>query len=394
MISRRVADALEASSWIRKMFEEGDRLRVEHGADQVADLSLGNPILEPPPEAIAVLRRLIEENRPGVHRYMPNAGLLSTRTAVARHLESKTQIAYGPEHVVMSVGAGGALNATLKALLDPQDEVIALRPYFVEYGFYVKNHGGELVTADTDTAFRPDPDALEAAITARTRAVIINSPNNPTGVTYSADDIAAIAEVLDRANSRYGRPIYLISDEPYRAIVYDKVSVPWPARLYSNTIHITSFSKDLSLAGERIGYVAVSPRCEDASNLIAAIVFTTRVLGFVNAPALQQRWIEGLLDVEVDYSSYAEKRAVLLKGLDDSGYDVVRPTGAFYVFPKVPRADADDIAFAKQCVEERLLVVPGTGFGLSGHVRLSYAVPDRDIELAVAALARLNAHPR
>ncbi len=388
-IATGVGAALERTAWIRRMFEEGDRLRAEFGAENVSDLSLGNPILDPPPEAQARLEKLCREREPGVHRYTHNAGRIATREAIAEHLERATKLPYRADHVVMTVGAGGALNITLRAILDPEDEVLVLAPYFVDYAGYVANHGGRLVPVPTDAHFQPDPDRVADAITPRTRALIINSPNNPTGVTYTDTCLRAVADVLERAALRNGRPIYLVSDEPYRAIVYDGVQVPWPATFYRDTIHITSFSKDLSLAGERIGYVAVSPRTEAAARLFDALVFATRVLGFVNAPVLLQRWIEGLLGVNVDYSRYARSRELLLRALEAAGYEFVRPTGAFYVFPRVPRQDRDDIAFTQSCLQERLLVVPGTGFGCPGHIRLSYAVPDRDLELAANALARL-----
>jgi aspartate aminotransferase len=245
------------------------------------------------------------------------------------------------------------------------------------------------VLVETDERFRPDPAALARAITPRTRAVILNSPNNPTGVVYSQADLEAVAEVLGEGSHRHGRPIHLVSDEPYRALAYDGVGVPWPVRHYRDTVHVTSFSKDLGIPGERIGYLAVNPASEGAQELVAAVTFATRILGFVNAPALMQRLVEGLLDARVDVSAYARKRAVLLDALRGAGYEVVPPQGAFYMFPRVPGRDADDLAFVRQCVEERLLVVPGSGFGRPGHFRLSYAVSDREVEMAAEAFRRV-----
>jgi len=382
---------MEGASWIRRMFEEGRRLKQRLGADQVADLSLGNPVEEPPAAAEARLRALALEPVPGTHRYMPNAGFDSTRAAVAAHLARESGVAYKGDNVVMTVGAGGALNVLLKALLDPGDEVLLLAPYFAEYRFYVSNHGGVPVVVQTDPAFRPDVRALAAAVTPRTRAVLVNSPNNPTGVVYSQDDLAALADVLTRASKAQGRPVWLISDEPYRALTYDGVEVPWPVAAYRDTLHVTSFSKDLGLPGERIGYLAVNPASPEADDLVTAATFTTRILGFVNAPALQQRWIEGLLDQHMPMEGYARKRAVLLAALSEGGYAVVPPQGAFYLFPRVPRPDGDDLAFVRACVEERLLVVPGRGFGRPGYFRMSYAVTDHDVELAAAALLRVAA---
>jgi aspartate aminotransferase len=388
-VSNAVRELMQGSSWIRRMFEEGLRLKARYGADKVADLSLGNPVLEPPQALTDRLKALVQEPTEGTHRYMPNAGYPSTRAAVARHLARCTEVAYRPEDVVMTVGAGGGLNVLLKALLDPGDEVILLSPYFVEYRFYVTNHGGREVLVETDEEFRPHADRIAAAITPRTRAVLLNSPNNPTGVVYSQGDLEELAEALGDASARHGRPIYLVSDEPYRALAFDGCNVPWPVRHYRDTIHVTSFSKDLGIPGERIGYLAVNPASEGAAELVSACTFTTRILGFVNAPALQQRLVEGLLDAQVDVAAYARKRGILLEALRSSGYEVVTPQGAFYMFPRVPRKDGDDLAFVRRCVEERLLVVPGTGFGRAGHFRISYAVTDREAEMGAEALRRV-----
>lgn len=387
-ISKAVEQAMTGASWIRKMFTQGIRLKQEYGAENVADLSLGNPVLEPPAAVEERLRELTTAAPGGWHRYMPNAGYPSTRAAVASHLEKHTGIPYTGDSVVMTVGAGGGLNVAFKGLLDEGDEVICLTPYFVEYRFYITNHGGKIVLVPTDAGFRPDPEAIKAAITPKTRAVVVNSPNNPSGVVYSTADYDALAAVLTAASDAQGRPVYLITDEPYRAIAYDGVDVPWVQKHYLDTIHITSFSKDLAMPGERIGYIAVNPASEGAAQMVGAFTFANRVLGFVNAPALQQRLIEGLLDVTVDLAGYADKRTRLLEALDASGYETVRPEGAFYIFPKVP-GGMDDVEFVGLCLEERLLVVPGSGFGTPGHFRLSYAVTDRDVELAVDALKRV-----
>lgn len=387
-ISRYVQESMKQSSWIRKMFTEGQRLKAKLGADQVADLSLGNPVQEPPAALFERLRELASLPPHGYHRYMSNSGLRSTRAAVANHLGDRTTADYQPDNIIMTVGAGGALNVVFKGILDPGDQVICLTPFFVEYRFYISNHGGEMVLVPTDAQFRPDPEAIRAAITPKTRAVVVNSPNNPSGVVYSREDYAAVAAVLEEASAAQGRPVFLVSDEPYRGIVYDGVEVPWPVDAYRDTLHVTSFSKDLGLPGERIGYIAINPATPGASDLRDAFTFTNRVLGFVNAPALQQRLIEGLLDVTVDMDGYIAKRALLLKALAEAGYETIRPDGAFYIFPKVP-AGMDDVEFVNLCLDERLLVVPGSGFGTPGHFRMSYAVSDRDVEVAVEALQRV-----
>jgi aspartate aminotransferase len=324
---------------------------------------------------------------------MPNAGLDATRAAVARHLESETGLPFRAGHVVMTVGAGGGLNVLLKSLLDPGDEVVVLAPYFVEYVHYVESHAGKTVVVDTDERFRPDAEAIAAALTPRTRAVIVNSPNNPTGAVYAMDDYRAVAAVLEEAFVRWGRPIRLISDEPYRAIVYDGIEVPWHLHAGPDTVLVTSFSKDLGLAGERIGYVAIHPEARDADLLHRAMTFSMRALGFVNAPALQQRLVEGLLDVHVDLEGYARHRARLLAALAESGYEVVPPGGAFYLFPRTPEG-MDDVRFCRTCMDDLLLVVPGSGFGRPGHFRISYAVDEPTIDRAVAALARVRARVR
>ncbi len=387
-ISRAISEAMTNASWIRRMFEQGLKLKRELGVENVADMALGNPVVEPPARVIERMKVLVSDKTAGTHRYMPNRGFRTTRAAVAAHLEKHTGVPYTLEHVVMTVGAGGALNVFFKALLDPGDEVISLSPFFVEYRSYVANHGGKLVLVDTDEQFKPDIAAIEAAITSRTRAVVVNAPNNPTGVVYSEEDYDALGAMLEAKSAELGQRILLVSDEPYRAITYDGVDVPWPVRHYADTVHITSFSKDLAMPGERIGYLAVNPSRDYTEELAQACTFTNRILGFVNAPALQQRLVEGLLDVQVDMTGYTAKRDQLLAALDGAGYEYVRPQGAFYIFPKTP-GGMDDVEFVNLCLEERLLVVPGSGFGRAGHFRISYAVTDRDVELGAEALARV-----
>ncbi len=391
-VSTKIEDFIERSSWIRRMFEEGARLKAEHGAENVYDLSLGNPNLEPPPEFKQLLADLAVDERRGLHGYMPNAGLPEARAAVAAGLSSEHEVQVPPENVVMTVGAGGGLNVVFKAILDPGDEVIVPRPYFVEYDFYVDNHGGSLKTVSAGPDFALDPEAIRAAIGPRTRAVLINSPNNPTGRVYDEVSLLRLGRVLEEAWVSTGRVIYLVADEPYRKIIYEGVSVPPVMPVYANTIVVSSHSKDLSLAGERIGYVGVSPQSNDASRLMAGLILANRILGFVNAPAIAQRAAARLQGITVDLGPYARNRRALWQGLTDLGYEVPMPEGAFYLFPKAP--GGDDLAFVKRLQDELVLAVPGRGFGEPGYFRLSYAVPYETVEGALPILARAKEESR
>lgn len=363
------------------MFEAGTRLKAEHGADRVYDFSLGNPILEPPREVGAALRGLLTDPAPGLHRYIPNAGLPEVRAYVAGELCAATGLAYTAGHVVMTCGAAGGINIVLKALLNPGDEVVSFAPYFVEYDFYASNHGGTLVRCPTDEDFQMNLEALEGVLSERTRAVMINSPNNPTGVIYPEDRLRALADTLRAASQRFGRPIVLISDEPYRNVVFDGNTVPWVPPLYEHTLLLTSYSKDLGLAGERIGYVAVHPEMAERELLIEALVLANRILGFVNAPALIQRMLPLVKGAQVDVAYYQRMRDKLLAPLREMGYEVVTPGGAFYLFPKSPIAD--DVAFVRAAQAKHLLLVPGTGFGRAGYFRISLAVEESVIERAL-----------
>ncbi|MFN3975337.1 MAG: pyridoxal phosphate-dependent aminotransferase, partial [Dehalococcoidia bacterium] len=369
-IAQKVLHAMEQGSWIRKMFEEGARLKAIHGPDKVFDLSLGNPILEPPPAFHRLLKEVAQSPPAGIHRYMPNAGFPETRAAVADYLRCQTGLPFTAGEVVMTCGAGGAVNVALKAILDPGDEVLILAPFFPEYPFYVDNHGGVARIVPTDEAFQPDAERIYQAITPRTRALILNSPNNPTGVVYTAQALRAVGEVLRQGEARFGRPIYLISDEPYSKLVYDEVREPIVFNFHPRTIAATSFSKDLSLAGERIGYLAVHPHCPNKEQVVDACIFANRILGFVNAPALMQFLVRSLLEVSVDISWYQKRRDMLYTALRDMGYQVVKPQGAFYLFPRSPISD--DVAFVERLQRELVLVVPGRGFGAPGYFRIAY----------------------
>ena len=356
------------------MFEEGVRLKRERGADAVFDFSLGNPDLEPPPAVLDALRRVVNVNPPGSHGYMPNPGYAEVREAVANKLQRETGLDFTAEDIFMTVGAAGACNVVLKSLLDPGDEVLVLAPYFAEYQFYIANHGGRMVLVETDDSFLPDVERIAAAITPRTRALILNTPNNPTGRVYPESTLRDLDQMLARA----GQPIAVLSDEPYKSFVYDGQRQPEVASSIANTAICNSWSKSLGLAGERIGYLALSPRLADRADLRRACAFCNRTLGFVNAPAIWQRVVLESLDETIDPAIYQQRRDVLCDALQAIGYEVRRPEGAFYVFLKTPIPD--DIAFARRLAEEGVLAVPGTGFGRSGYIRLSLTVPLEKIE--------------
>jgi aspartate aminotransferase len=378
---------MERSSWIRKMFEEAERLKQELGEGAIVDLSLGNPIAEPPAAFLESLKAEVLTSELGAHRYMVNAGYPATRAAVAALVASEQASPVTESHILMSCGAAGALNVVLKSLLDPGDEVIVLAPFFVEYLFYAQNHGGVPRVIESDDTFQPDPTRLAEAITEKTKVVIINTPNNPTGVVYSTAAVRQIAEVLSAHASRIGHPIYLVSDEVYRHIVYDNVELPAMFREYRDSVIVTSFSKDLGLAGERIGYIALSPNLEDVEEMFAACATTTRTLGYVNAPALMQRGIRACLDARVDVELYRGNREILCEALVKAGFDVVRPTGAFYVFPRCP--DPDDVAYCAYLRDKGIIVVPGSGFGRKGHIRISYSVTRETAQKAAEKFQQL-----
>lgn len=383
-ISQKISAFMESSSWIRKMFEEGIKLKKQFGEENVFDLSLGNPVVEPPSELKAALVLAAQDPTPGRHRYMPNAGLPDVREAIARSLSPETKVELTADDVIMVCGAAAGINITLKSLLDFGDEVIVFAPYFVEYFFYADNHGGKIVAVPTQEDFTLDFTALRNAISARTKAVIINSPNNPTGVVYSRQSLEELARILREKSAVLGRDIYLISDDPYKKIVFDGVQTPNICEFYDNSIYITSHSKDLAVPGERIGFVIVHPRCRDAKNLMAGLIFCNRVLGFVNAPALIQRAIKNVQAVTVDVAQYQKKRDYLYGELRRIGYHVVKPQGAFYLFPKSPLAD--EVEFIRILTSKKVLAVPGRGFGRQGYFRLSYCFQDSVIEGAIPGL--------
>jgi len=386
-VSKKISGAIEKSSWIRKMFEEGARRKAQYGEDKVFDFSLGNPNLEPPAKVRRVFEDLARDPAPGRHAYMSNAGLMETRQAVADYLNRFNRPRFSADEIVMTVGAGGALNVVLKTILNPGEEVVIPKPYFVEYNFYLDNHQGVPRLVETQPDFSFNFDAMEAAMSEKTRAVLINSPNNPTGKVYPEADLKELGLLMTHYSGKFGQPIYLISDEPYRKIVYDGISVPSVFAAYPETFVVTSFSKDLSLPGERIGYAAAHPEISDKAMVLAGMVLCNRVLGYVNAPAMMQRAIARLLDESVDISIYQRKRDRLCEALGSFGYDILKPEGAFYLFPRTPIAD--DVAFVAALQDENILTVPGTGFGGPGHFRIAYCVSDQVIEGALPGFERV-----
>ena len=385
-VSDNVRKRMAEGSWIRRMFEEGTDLKKHHGEDKVFDLSIGNPVMEPPPELKQALKDLFKKHVPGRHRYMENAGYADTRGAVAVQLSHETGIKFCGNDIVMTCGAAGGLNVVLKTILNPGDEVIVFAPYFMEFGNYIDNHGGVIKVLPTNNQFIPKLDALEAAISTKTKAVLINSPNNPTGVVYSRDFIMELGELMRRKESQHGAPIYLISDEAYRKIIYDGLPYPPVFHSYRDSIVVASHSKDLALAGERIGYIAIHPDCSHRDELMNGFIFCNRILGFVNAPALMQHLVKHLQHITVSVADYQKKRDFIYDNLVNMGYSIVKPQGAFYMFPRSPVAD--EIAFMEELRKYHVLVVPGRGFGAPGYFRISYCVDDKTLKGSLAGFKK------
>ena len=368
MISKKISESMKGSSWIRAMFEEGERLKKQYGDANIFDFTLGNPIAEPPRELKKELIKIITSEEKGMHRYMTNSGYEDVREEIAGFHRERTGLPFTKEHIIMTVGSAGGINVILKSLIDPGDEVIVLNPYFVEFKFYIENHGGVMRLVDTKDDFHLDLKNIKNAINEKTKAIIINSPNNPTGVIYDEEELRGLASILYESNKK----VFLISDEAYRKIIYDGIKFPDMFSIYEDTIAITSHSKDLALPGERIGYIAISPRIEDAQQIIDAAIFSNRILGFINAPAIMQRLVKGFQKNSVDIADYQKKRDAIYDILIQSGYEVVKPLGAFYIFPKSPIED--DIEFIRHLQRYHILAVPGTGFGRKGYFRIAYCV--------------------
>ncbi|MBU0927871.1 MAG: pyridoxal phosphate-dependent aminotransferase [Spirochaetes bacterium] len=391
-IANAMRAGLERGSWIRKMFEAGIELKARLGPQAVFDFSLGNPDLEPPPEFLDALRAAAISDEPGSHAYMTNSGYGFARQAMAQKVAAEHDVPTQADDVVMTVGAAGALNVILRTVLNPGDEVVVVRPYFAEYSAYVENSGGALVVADSAPDFSLDPEAVARALSPRTAVVIINSPNNPTGRVYPRSDIEALASALSAHALKTGRAPYLVVDEPYRDIVYDGVFVPPVLSAYPESLVASSFSKTLSIPGERLGYVAVNPACAEKALLVSGLATSNRVLGFVNAPALMQRAVAASWRAKADVSRYGRRRDMLAAILDGAGIRYARPEGAFYLFCEVPAGgpatvpgESRDVAFAMALKDRGVLSVPGVGFGYPGWFRLCYCVPEATIEGSRAA---------
>ena len=368
---------MSQSSWIRKMFEDGVRLKKEYGAENVFDFSLGNPDVSPPERFKEILREIIDEDLPAMHSYMPNAGFPDVRSKVAAYMTGEHNVEMTADNIIMTCGAGGALSVAFKTLLDPGDEVIIPIPFFVEYRFYLDNFGGVPQLVKTKNDFSLDLDIIKGAISERTKAVLINSPNNPTGKVYDEESIKGLSAILEEKSAELGKDIYLISDEPYRDIVYDGVKVPSVIKIYKNSVIATSYSKNLSIPGERIGFIALNPAMTDLEKLTGGMIMCNRILGYVNAPALMQRVIGRMQGITVDTELYKRRRDLLCQGLSSIGYAIEKPEGAFYLFPKTPIED--DVEFVRALQQKNILTVPGSGFGGPGHIRIAYCVEEATI---------------
>ena len=376
---------MEVGSWIRRMFEEGIAMKKKYGDENVYDLSLGNPVMEPPPEFKQAIKDLADHPFKGMHGYMENAGYPQTRDAIAEQLRKETGVNITGNSIIMSVGAAGAINVALKTILNPGDEVIVFIPWFVDYFNYVENHDGVVKPLPTDENFLPKLDVLEANIGPKTRAILMDSPNNPTGVVYTADLMAKMADILRRKEAEYGHDIYIVSDEPYKKIIYDGLTYPSPMSFYRHSLICACHSKDLSIPGERIGYVALHPDAKRHDDMIKGLVFCTRVLGFINAPAFMQNVVRRCQGVTINVEEYQRHRDYIYNNLIRMGYTVNKPEGAFYIFPKSPIPD--DVAFVHELQNEhRVLTVPGVAFGTPGYFRLVYCVDDDLLEKCMPGL--------
>ncbi len=358
--------------FIRSMFEEGNNLKKKYGEDNVFDFSLGNPILEPPAELIQELKNMIDDPQPGLHGYMSNAGYVETRLAVAKQMSQETGLKFSQDDIMMTCGSAGGLNVILKTILNPGDEVIIFAPYYTEFENYIDNHSGVVKILPTDSNYIPRLDILESSITAKTKAVLINSPNNPTGVVYGEDFMIELADLLKKKQKTFSRPIFLINDEAYRKLLYDNIKFAYVLKYYDNSLSVNSHSKDLSLAGERIGYITINPKCYMHEEMVAGMAFCNRTLGFINAPALMQRAIAKFQHLTISIEDYQKKRDFLYENLSKLGFEIVKPQGAFYIFPKSPIED--DFAFVADLRKFNILTVPGAGFGAPGYFRIAYCV--------------------
>ena len=389
MIAEKMKPFVQNNSAIRMMFEEGNRLRAKYGADKVYDFSLGNPSVPAPDCVREAIIDLVNNEEPTVlHGYMNNAGFEDVRETIAQSLNRRFGTAFSAHNLIMTVGAASGLNVILKTILNPGEEVIVFAPYFLEYGAYVRNYDGQLVEISPNTeTFQPNLNELEEKITANTRAVIVNTPHNPTGVVYSEDTIKELSAILEKKQQEFGSVIYLISDEPYRELAYDGVEVPYLTKYYKNTVVGYSYSKSLSLPGERIGYLVIPSEMDESANVFQAATIANRVLGCVNAPSLMQRVIKRCVDANVNLEAYDRNRNLLYNGLKECGFSCIKPEGAFYLFPRT--LEADDRAFCERAKKYDLLLVPGSDFGAPGHMRISYCVKTETVEKALPLFKKL-----
>ena len=394
LLAPQISQFQQSSSWIRRMFEAGIELKKQYGADNVYDFSLGSPDLTPPEAIIDAIRALPEQlRRPAALSYMPNAGYPEARAALAAWLSEDQGVSIKAEHLIITVGAAGGLNALFHTILSPGEEVICPAPYFVEYGFYCGNHAATLKPVKSKPlTFELDLEGIAAAINEKTRAVLINSPNNPSGVVYSAEELQKLAEIMTQATQKYGRPIFLVSDEPYRFLTFDDITLPSVFNFYPYSVIVSSFSKNLALAGERLGYVAVNPVLEDADELIGGLIFSNRTLGYVNAPCIGQMIMSACVAqasklAEPQFAVYAERRQLMAEVLSAANIEFQLPAGTFYFFPKVPQG-LDDVAFVNRLQQERILAVPGSGFGYPGFFRLALCVDKKFIAAAKQGFIR------
>ncbi len=387
-ISKTVAEAINNSSWIRKMFDNGRHLIEQYGEENVFDFSIGNPIFEPPVEVITALIDLLKSDKKGLHRYASNQGIPLTRSFIAERLKKETGLDFSAKEIVVSAGAAGGLNVVIKTLCNPGDELLVFTPFFIEYRVYAQNHGVITKEVETTEQFQLDFEALEAAISEKTRIVVINSPNNPTGAVYSEKEIKQLAELLEKYSVKNGRPITLLSDEPYTRISYDDVVVPSIFNHYSESIVVTSHSKDLALPGQRIGYIAVSPETKDKERIIEGMVIAQRTLGFIHPSTLFQHLLPMCGEALIDTAVYKKNRDLLYNHLTDIGFSCVKPKGAFYLFPKCP--GGDDLAFVNEAQKKKLLLVPGRGFGKPGYFRLAFCFETEKIERSLPIFTELQ----
>jgi len=391
MIAEKMKPFVQNNSAIRMMFEEGNRLRAKYGADKVYDFSLGNPSVPAPDCVREAIIDLVNNEEPTVlHGYMNNAGFEDVRETIAQSLNRRFGTAFSAHNLIMTVGAASGLNVILKTILNPGEEVIVFAPYFLEYGAYVRNYDGKLVEISPNTeTFQPNLKELEEKININTRAVIVNTPHNPTGVVYSEETIKELAAILEKKQQEFGSVIYLISDEPYRELAYDGVEVPYLTKYYKNTVVGYSYSKSLSLPGERIGYLVIPDELEDSATVITAAAIANRVLGSVNAPSLMQKVIQKCVDAEVDVAAYDRNRLALYNGLKECGFECIKPQGAFYLFVKSPVADEKQ--FCEAGKKYNILMVPGSSFACPGYVRLAYCVSYDTIQNSLPEFKKLAA---